>query len=229
MPGREAHSLVLAAPAQRGPEVVPAKATCGWFWRYLLTPKGSYTPRNRRGSGSRTVKKRRQPLRSAPHDDKRSAKKIWHCARLALSLAAPYTGGGSANCKQVCICARLALSLSSSYERSENNDMRPAARSGRRLQPDPGSGGGSGGRRGASQHALRHQCRRLPHRDRGGRKRRNAGENTQRIRRVGPRGRPAGQSLEGGVPSAQYPRRAQVHGLYPRGFALRTPSRLPRL
>ena len=39
------HSLVLAAPAQRGPEVVPAKATCGWFWRYLLTPKGSYTPR----------------------------------------------------------------------------------------------------------------------------------------------------------------------------------------
>ena len=26
------HSLVLAAPAQRGPEVVPAKATCGWFW-----------------------------------------------------------------------------------------------------------------------------------------------------------------------------------------------------
>ena len=39
------HSLVLAAPAQRGSEVVPAKATCGWFWRYLLTPKGSYTPR----------------------------------------------------------------------------------------------------------------------------------------------------------------------------------------
>ena len=28
------HSLVLAAPAQRGPEVVPAKATCGWFWRF---------------------------------------------------------------------------------------------------------------------------------------------------------------------------------------------------
>jgi len=41
----ERDSLVLAAPAQRGPEVVPAKATCGWFWRYLLTPKGSYTPR----------------------------------------------------------------------------------------------------------------------------------------------------------------------------------------
>ena len=40
------HSLVLAAPAQRGPEVVPAKATCGWFWRYLLPPKGSYTPRH---------------------------------------------------------------------------------------------------------------------------------------------------------------------------------------
>ena len=33
------HSLVLAAPAQRGPEVVPAKATCGWFWRYLLQSK----------------------------------------------------------------------------------------------------------------------------------------------------------------------------------------------
>ena len=30
-------------------------------------------------------------------------------------------------------------------------------------------------------------------------------------------------------PAAQHPRRAQVHGLYPRGFALRTPSRLPRL
>ena len=28
------HSLVLAAPAQRGPEVVPAKATCGWFWYF---------------------------------------------------------------------------------------------------------------------------------------------------------------------------------------------------
>ena len=27
-------SLVLAAPAQRGPEVVPAKATCGWFWYF---------------------------------------------------------------------------------------------------------------------------------------------------------------------------------------------------
>ena len=40
------HSLVLAAPAQRGPEVVPAKATCGWFWCYLLPPKGSYTPRH---------------------------------------------------------------------------------------------------------------------------------------------------------------------------------------
>ncbi|WP_368201855.1 hypothetical protein, partial [Alistipes shahii] len=35
------HSLVLAAPAQRGPEVVPAKATCGWFWRYLLSTKVS--------------------------------------------------------------------------------------------------------------------------------------------------------------------------------------------
>ena len=35
------HSFVLAAPAQRGPEVVPAKATCGWFWCYLLPPKGS--------------------------------------------------------------------------------------------------------------------------------------------------------------------------------------------
>ncbi len=40
------HSLVLAAPAQRGPEVVPAKATCGWFWCYLLPLKGSYTPRH---------------------------------------------------------------------------------------------------------------------------------------------------------------------------------------
>ena len=40
------HSLVLAAPAQRGREVVPAKATCGWFWCYLLPPKGSYTPRH---------------------------------------------------------------------------------------------------------------------------------------------------------------------------------------
>ena len=40
------HSFVLAAPAQRGPEVVPAKATCGWFWCYLLPPKGSYTPRH---------------------------------------------------------------------------------------------------------------------------------------------------------------------------------------
>ena len=39
------HSLVLAAPAQRGPEVVPAKATCGWFWCYLLPSKGSYAPR----------------------------------------------------------------------------------------------------------------------------------------------------------------------------------------
>ena len=38
------HSLVLAAPAQRGPEVVPAKATCGWFWCYLLPPKGSISP-----------------------------------------------------------------------------------------------------------------------------------------------------------------------------------------
>ena len=38
------HSLVLAAPAQRGPEVVPAKATCGWFWYYLLPPKGSISP-----------------------------------------------------------------------------------------------------------------------------------------------------------------------------------------
>ena len=28
------HSLVLAAPAQRGSEVVPAKATCGWFWYF---------------------------------------------------------------------------------------------------------------------------------------------------------------------------------------------------
>ena len=28
------HSLVLTAPAQRGPEVVPAKATCGWFWYF---------------------------------------------------------------------------------------------------------------------------------------------------------------------------------------------------
>ena len=41
------HSLVLAAPAQRGPEVVPAKATCGWFWCYLLPSKGSYTPRGK--------------------------------------------------------------------------------------------------------------------------------------------------------------------------------------
>ena len=33
------------APVLAMPNNVPAKATCGWFWRYLLTPKGSYTPR----------------------------------------------------------------------------------------------------------------------------------------------------------------------------------------
>ena len=33
------HSLVLAAPAQRGPEVVPAKATCGWFWVPFATKR----------------------------------------------------------------------------------------------------------------------------------------------------------------------------------------------
>ena len=39
------HSLVLAAPAQRGPEVVPAKATCGWFWVPFAT-KSTTNPQN---------------------------------------------------------------------------------------------------------------------------------------------------------------------------------------
>ena len=35
------------APVLAQPSAVPAKATCGWFWCYLLPPKGSYTPRTK--------------------------------------------------------------------------------------------------------------------------------------------------------------------------------------
>jgi len=37
--------LILLRPLNAGRRLFPRKATCGWFWRYLLTPKGSYTPR----------------------------------------------------------------------------------------------------------------------------------------------------------------------------------------
>ena len=37
--------LFLLRPLNAGRRLFPRKATCGWFWRYLLTPKGSYTPR----------------------------------------------------------------------------------------------------------------------------------------------------------------------------------------
>ena len=37
--------LFLLHPLNAGRRLFPRKATCGWFWRYLLTPKGSYTPR----------------------------------------------------------------------------------------------------------------------------------------------------------------------------------------
>ena len=38
--------LILLRPLNAGRRLFPRKATCGWFWRYLLPPKGSYTPRH---------------------------------------------------------------------------------------------------------------------------------------------------------------------------------------
>ena len=38
--------LFLLRPLNAGRRLFPRKATCGWFWRYLLPPKGSYTPRH---------------------------------------------------------------------------------------------------------------------------------------------------------------------------------------
>ena len=38
--------MFLLRPLNAGRRLFPRKATCEWFWRYLLTPKGSYTPRH---------------------------------------------------------------------------------------------------------------------------------------------------------------------------------------
>ena len=40
-PSGRLNRLDLSAPAQLGFWPIPAKATCGWFWWYLLTPKGT--------------------------------------------------------------------------------------------------------------------------------------------------------------------------------------------
>ena len=98
--------------------------------------------------------------------------------------------------------------------------MRPAAGCGGGVQQNAAAGNGRGGSRRAAQHRIRHQRRQLPHRDRRGGKRRNAGQNPERIRRFGADDRPARQGFEGYFPAAQHPRGTQVHGLHPRGFAL---------
>ena len=72
--------------------------------------------------------------------------------------------------------------------------MRPAARSRRGMQQNHTTGRGRKGRSRAAEYRLRHQCRRLPHRNGRGGQRRNAGKNPKRVRRFGPYGRQARQS-----------------------------------
>ena len=93
------------APVLAQPSDGPAKATCGWFWCYLLTPEGSYSPRRtpRLTADQKAAKKsgRRSRLycflrpKSTENPAARAArrqairKKIWDCVRLALSLTVP--------------------------------------------------------------------------------------------------------------------------------------------
>mgnify|MGYP000812194930 CR=1 FL=1 len=115
------HSLVLAAPAQRGPEVVPAKATCGWFWRYLLTPKGSYTPRQPPrfclpdGQKAPTAPAVRTARRQAIRKKNLALRPA--CTIFAGKQTPAWAGCGSAMCKINLILPRLALSLSYGYYR----------------------------------------------------------------------------------------------------------------
>ena len=115
------------------------------------------------------------------------------------------------------------------YETIPTHPLRAAALGCGIVQPQHGLLAGGGRSRTPARHPIRHHRRRLPPRRERSGPGRDHGQDSQPLRHLGRRHRPAGQGGREDLPLTQHPRRPEVCGLHPRGFALRAPSGLPGL